>query len=62
VVAGDTITVVTGQPTARPCPPERERGDAELLDALSNVTNWKRDGDLVRLLGPKSLRFRLPTN
>lgn len=62
VVAGNTITVVTGQPTARACPPERERGDAELLDALSGVTNWKRDGDVVRLIGPKNLRFRVPTN
>jgi heat shock protein HslJ len=62
VVAGDTVTVVIGQPTARACPAERERGDAELLDALNGVTNWKRDGDLVRLIGPKSLRFRLPTN
>jgi heat shock protein HslJ len=62
VVAGDTITVVTGQPTARTCPPERERRDAELLEALNNVTNWKRDGDFVRLIGPRPLVFRLPTN
>ena len=26
VVAGDTITVMTGQPTDRPCPPERAQG------------------------------------
>ena len=31
VVAGDTITVMTGQPTERPCPPERAQGDAELV-------------------------------
>jgi heat shock protein HslJ len=62
VVAGDTITVVTGQPTVRTCPPERERRDAELLEALNNVTAWKRDGDFVRLIGPRTLVFRLPTN
>jgi len=62
VVAGNTITVITGQPTERPCSPERARGDAELLDALNSVTNWRRQGDSVVLVGPKTLRFRAPTN
>ena len=62
VVAGDTITVMTGAPTERSCPPERVRGDAELIETLNAVTNWRREGDLVRLIGPKTLRFRVPTN
>jgi heat shock protein HslJ len=62
VVAADTITVVTGQATARQCPPARERADADLLAALTEVTNWRRQGSTVTLIGPKSLRFRLPTN
>lgn len=62
VVAGNTITVMTGPPTDRPCPPERARGDADFLDALNAVTNWRREGDFVRLLGPKNLTFRVPTN
>ena len=62
VVAGDTITVMTGSPTDRSCPPERARGDAELIEALNAVTNWRREGDFVRLIGPKILRFRVPTN
>jgi heat shock protein HslJ len=62
VVAGDTITVMTGQPSDRPCTPERARGDAEFLDALNAATNWRREGDFVRLIGPKTLRFRVPTN
>jgi heat shock protein HslJ len=62
VVAGDTITVMTGPPTDRSCTPDRARGDAALLDALNAVTNWRREGDLVRLVGPKTLRFRVPTN
>jgi heat shock protein HslJ len=62
VVAGDTITVMTGPPTERSCPPERARGDAELIEALNAVTNWRREGDFVRLIGPKTLRFRVPTN
>ena len=62
VVAGDTITVMTGQPADRPCTPERARADNELIEALNGVTNWRREGDFVRLIGPKTLRFRLPTN
>ncbi len=62
VVAGDTITVMTGQSTERPCPAERARGDAELVEALNAVTNWRREGDFVLLTGPKTLRFRVPTN
>ena len=62
VVAGDTITVITGQPTERACSPERARGDTELLDALNGVTNWRRQGDTVVLVGPKTLRFKMPTN
>jgi heat shock protein HslJ len=62
VVAGDTITVMTGQPTERSCTPERARGDTDFLDALNAVTKWRREGDSLRLIGPKTLRFRVPTN
>jgi heat shock protein HslJ len=62
VVAGDTITVMTGPSPDRSCPPDRARGDAELIEALNAVTNWRREGDFVRLIGPKTLRFRVPTN
>jgi heat shock protein HslJ len=62
VVAGDTITIITGQPTDRGCSPERARADADLLEALNGVTNWRRQGDSVVLIGPKTLRFKVPTN
>jgi heat shock protein HslJ len=62
VVAADTLTVMTGQATNRQCRPEQLRGDADLLAALSEVTNWRRQGDTVLLIGPKTLKFRLPTN
>jgi heat shock protein HslJ len=62
VVAADTITVLTGEATNRQCPPERVRGDAELLAALHEVTKWRRQGDIVLLIGLQTLRFRLPTN
>ena len=62
VVAGDTITVMIGPPTVRSCTPERAQADAELVDALNAVTNWRREGDFVSLVGPSILRFRIPTN
>jgi heat shock protein HslJ len=62
IVAGDTITVLTGQATNRQCPSERVRGDQELLSALTEVTSWRRQGGTVLLIGPRTLRFRVPTN
>ena len=62
VVAGDTITVLTGPATERACPPERLAGDVDLLAALSEVTTWQRNGNTLLLVGPRTLRFRLPTN
>jgi heat shock protein HslJ len=62
VVAADTVTVLTGQATQRECPPERVQGDEQLLAALAQVTNWRRRGDTLELIGPSTLRFRLPTN
>jgi heat shock protein HslJ len=63
VVAANTVTVVTGQPTQRQCPPERAAGDEQLLAALAQVTNWRRRGDTLELTGgPKSLKFKVPTN
>src|SRR5262245_59409775 len=34
VVLNDTVTVVTGAQTNRACPPERARGDQDIMDAL----------------------------
>jgi heat shock protein HslJ len=62
VVAGDTVTVMTGPPTQRTCTPEREQADGQLVEALNGVTNWKRQGEYVLLVGPKTLRFRVPSN
>jgi heat shock protein HslJ len=62
VVAANTITVLTGQATERQCRPARLRGDADLLSALTEATNWRREGDFVELMGRRTLRFRLQTN
>jgi heat shock protein HslJ len=62
VVAADTITVMTGQASERQCTPVRANADADLLAALTEVTNWRRQGDVVLLIGRRTLRFRVPTN
>ena len=62
VVAGNTITVLAGQATNRTCPSQRMRGDTDLLAALQDVTSWQRNGDIVLLIGARTLRFRVPTN
>lgn len=62
VVAADTITVLTGSKTDRACTPERERGDQEVLSALEQATNWRREGDILILIGPQKLRFHRATN
>jgi META domain-containing protein len=63
IVVADTITVVTGPKTERPCPPEQARADEEILAALAQVANWRLEEDtLVLTGGPTELRFRLHTN
>lgn len=65
VVVEDTVAILTGPKTERQCPPERMRGDDEMLAALLRVTTWRRTGTLVQFGGAEvepPLRFRLPTN
>ena len=58
----DTLTILAGPQTSRSCSPAQAQGDADLLQALSEVTNWRWQGDILILVGPKPLRFRLATN
>lgn len=62
VVAGDTITIIIGEMRASQCSPEQTRADDETLAALSQVTTWRREGDVLVLVGPTNLRFRSTTN
>ena len=61
-VAGNTVIFVAGPLEDRACPPERAQADDDLIAALSEATTWKRQGDFVSLVGPKTLRFRINTN
>jgi hypothetical protein len=61
-VGESSITIVADQPQPAQCTPERQTGDQDLLTALSQVTNWRRDGEVLELIGPTTLRFRAMTN
>ena len=61
-VAGNSVIFVAGAFEARNCPADRAQADDDLLAALTDTTTWKRQGDLVLFIGPKTLRFRLNTN
>jgi len=61
-VTNDAITIVPSKTLSAQCTPERLKDDAALLAALSQVTNWRRSGDVVDFLGATNLRFRLMTN
>lgn len=61
-VAGDTIIFVPGAMEDRSCPLDKAQLDDALLATLSDATGWKRQGDYISLIGPKTLRFHLNTN
>ena len=61
-VGESSITIVAEPAEPAQCTPERQSGDETLLTTLSQVTNWRRDGDVIELIGPTTLRFRAMTN
>ena len=61
-VKGDMIRVLFGSMRAEGCTPERQQLDEELGRALSRVTQWRVEDDVVILVGPTELRFRLSSH
>jgi len=61
-VAGNTVIFVAGQMEDRPCPTAKTQADDELIATLTDATTWRRQGDSVFFVGPRTLRFRLNTN
>lgn len=54
---------VPAMQSAGQCTPQRMQADEALLEALSQVTEWRRDRDAVVLTGgPAPLRFHPATN
>lgn len=62
VVAANTVTILIGQKTARTCTPAQTQADDALLESLQQVTDWKREGAGVVLIGGSQLRFQPSTN
>jgi hypothetical protein len=62
IVGDNSITIAPGDLQSPQCDPERQSRDEKLLAALAQVTNWRRNGELIELLGATPLRFRLMTN
>ena len=61
-VGESSITIVADPVEPTQCSPERQSGDQDLLMALTQLTSWRRDGDVIDFSGPTPLRFRLMTN
>jgi len=62
-IGDNSITIVPGDlPTNAQCEPERQARDASLLAQLAQVTNWRRNSEVIELMGATPLRFRLMTN
>jgi hypothetical protein len=40
------------------CTPERMQADVDVLAALAQVTDWRRQGRAIMLVGPTTLKFR----
>ncbi|MBI3703888.1 MAG: META domain-containing protein [Rhizobiales bacterium] len=44
------------------CTPQRMRADEDMLAVLAQMTEWRRQGGALVLVGPKTLKFRAATN
>jgi hypothetical protein len=61
-VSDHSISVSPGDLQNAQCDADRQSRDAELLAALAQVTNWRRNGEVIEFSGATLLRFHLMTN
>lgn len=62
-IANDSVIFIAGNVQDANCPADRAQADDALLEALSAVTSWQRQGDYLSFVGgPRTLRFHLNTN
>jgi heat shock protein HslJ len=61
-VTGMTIKFTLGPMREQACTPERAQRDEEMAVVLSEVSRWRREGDVVVLVGPRELRFHLSSH
>lgn len=62
VLADNTITIVPTAMQDNNCSADQLAVDEGLLNDLTEMTSWKREGEIVTFSGPKILRFRMSTN
>ena len=58
----DKLDDMTGIAPAQPAAPSLGAVADDVLSALNEVTTWRRDGDVLMLIGTRTMRFRLQTN
>ena len=61
-VKDDTIKITLGPMREDGCTPERLARDEELAPALEAVTEWRIEDDVLVLVGPTELRYRLSSH
>jgi hypothetical protein len=61
-IANDTVIFIAGAVDDASCPADRAQADDAVLSALEGATSWRRQGDYVSFVGPRTLRFHLNTN
>ncbi|MBV9555716.1 MAG: META domain-containing protein [Pseudolabrys sp.] len=69
-VSGDAISIAPAELPETPpaaisygqCTPERMQADEMLRGALSQVSNWRRQGSALLLTGPSTMKFFPSTN
>jgi heat shock protein HslJ len=61
-VGADTIAIVPAAAQRGQCGPDSIAKDESLLTAITQATGWQRRGEVIELVGPTTLRFRLMTN
>ncbi len=62
VLADSTIAIVPTSMRDNQCSADQLAQDESLLGDLTEMTSWKREGEVVVLTGSKTLRFRVSTN
>ena len=62
IEAGPLPEELPAMQSAGQCTPERIKADEEMLSSIVQVTEWRRDGDTILLIGPATVKFRPATN
>ncbi len=61
-VSGDQIKFTFTSAREENCTDERLELDQTMAKALMEITHWRRENDIVVLVGPTTFRFRISTH